>query len=209
VLVLPLAVHVAQRQGTPVVDEPFVQRQLARANRIFAPYDIAFRVTERRKLPAEHARMQTRADRSALGAHVLPGVLNCFFVASLRDVDEPDRMRQGVHWRSRSHAPAHFVIVSAAAIDDVLAHELGHFLGNPRHSETPGNLMSYTRGEVLPFLDSGQLRRMRRRLRRYLREGELEPLPAQPRGDPPKKPKSGPAADTAVGSGDGTPPSPP
>lgn len=199
--------HVAQQKGEPAVDETFVQRQLARANRIFAPHDITFRIAEYRELPAGHARMETRADRSALGAHVLPGVLNCFFVASLRDVDEPKRMRQGVHWRSRSHAPAHYVIVSGAAIDDVLAHELGHFLGNPRHSDTPGNLMSYTRGDVLPFLDAGQVRRMRRRLRRYLREGELKPLPS-PRSHRRRFPsKSGPVAPPAVGSGDGTPPS--
>ena len=122
--------------------------------------------------------METREDRDALGTRVHEGVINCFVVSSLRDVDEPERMRRGVHWHSTSVTGAHYVILSAIAEPFVLAHELGHFLGNPRHSHTPGNLMSYTRLEGLPFLDAVQQARVRRRLQRYLHDGELVPVPA-------------------------------
>ena len=173
---LGLAVHVARLDNRAVVEEPFIARQIEAANRIFAPYGVAFERVESHVVSSRHARMETRADRHALGALVRRGVINVFMVASLRDVDDPARMRRGVHWRSVSHAPAHFVIVSAIAFDAVLAHELGHFLGNRRHSQTPGNLMSYHHTDVLPFLDTAQQRRLRITLRRYLRTRELLPL---------------------------------
>ncbi len=193
---LALAVHVAAERGQPVVDQTFIQRQLARANAIFAPYGVAFRIQSQRRLEG-HAAMETRGDRDALGAHVRAGAINCFFVKSLRDVDEPEHMRRGVHWRSRTHEPAHYVIVSSISFDAVLAHELGHFLGNHRHSNTSGNLMSYQHTEVLPFLDAAQVRRMRRTLRRYLKSGELRPADVPESGRPPRE---------ALDSADGAPP---
>jgi hypothetical protein len=93
-------------------------------------------------------------------------------------VDEADRTRRGVHWRSTTHPGAHFVIVSSIAGVDVLAHELGHYLGNPEHSEVPGNLMSYEHTAAIPFLDEAQVVRLRRRLRTYVTSRELLPVPA-------------------------------
>lgn len=171
VTVLPLFVHVAQQGGRAVADEAWFDAHLSHANEVFAQYGIRFEVVAREPYVGR-AVMDTRDDRSSLRDGVEQGVINCFVVASLRDVDDPSRMRQGVHW----HAPNknHYVILSSAAQSFVLAHELGHFLGNPRHSDTPGNLMSYERRPTLPFLDKPQLRRLHRRLARYLREGELK-----------------------------------
>ena len=126
-------------------------------------------------MPAAHAELETRADRHALARFMRPRAINWFVVASLRDVDEPSRFRQGVHWRPRLRgAPggAHFVIVSAIAGPTVLAHELGHFFGNP-HSTVPGNLMSYDRGEGPPVLDAVQRQRIAARAREMLASGEL------------------------------------
>jgi hypothetical protein len=123
-------------------------------------------------------RMESRSDRNALAEHVKPHVINCFVVSSLLDVDEPGRVRRGVHWRAPGPVAPHYVILSAISEADVLAHELGHFLGNPRHSDTPGNLMSYERVGRLPFLDAEQVRRVRRAIRSYVRTGELRLLPA-------------------------------
>ena len=92
-----------------------------------------------------------------------------------RDVDEPERYRQGVHWRPRGEAypeRAHFVIVSSIAGPTVLAHELGHYFGNG-HSDVPGNIMCYERGDVPPFFDETQGARIRFSLRRFLRDAEL------------------------------------
>ncbi|HEU4577260.1 MAG TPA: hypothetical protein VFS67_03325 [Polyangiaceae bacterium] len=176
---LGLAIHVAREAGEPVADEAFIDRQVQTANLIFAPYGVQLERRERHERDARAARMETRADRDALGAFVRAHWINVFVVASLMDVDEPQRVRRGVHWHSRSHAPAHYLILSKISFDAVLAHELGHFLGNPSHSETPGNLMSYHHTDVLPFLDPPQQQRLQRSLAAYLRTGELRRLKAE------------------------------
>jgi hypothetical protein len=175
---LPITLHVAESGGAPVVDEAFIAERIARANEIFAAYGVQFAVKDRKPLADRHAALATRADRDALGTYFARGTIHVFCVASLRDVDEPERMRRGVHWHSAARSGAHFVIVSSIAGPDVLAHELGHYLGNPEHSEVAGNLMSYEHTEVTPFLDEAQIARLRRRLRAYLASRELVPLPA-------------------------------
>lgn len=173
---LGLAVHVGREAGKPAVSEAFLKRQLDTANRIFAQYGVAFEQRERHEHDGVPVRVETRAQRDTFGALVRPHLINLFAVASLMDVDEPGRVRRGVHWHSRTHAPAHYLILSAISFDAVLAHELGHFLGNREHSQTPGNLMSYQHTDVLPFLDEAQQRRLHARIARYLRERELKAL---------------------------------
>lgn len=176
--VLPLMIHVASEQGRPVVGRDFIKRQLASANRIFAPYHVQFVVQAVRRGP-EPSRLESRRDRDRLSRAVRPGVINWFVVASLRDVDEPERMRRGVHWHHRGTPYAHYVIVAAYAQPGVLAHELGHFLGNRPHSAAVGNLMSYDWRTDLPVLDGSQQRRLSRAVARYLRTGELRAQPAR------------------------------
>lgn len=171
--VLPIAFQIASAGAQPVVTPEFIAERVARANQIFAAYGVQFVAASTDALPGDHAAIETAADRDVLGANVRRGVINCFVVGSLRDVDDPAQMRRGVHWHSRAYAGAHYVVLSSIAGPDVLAHEIGHFLGNPKHSETPGNLMSYMRTEALPFLDAAQAQRVQRSVREYLRSGEL------------------------------------
>jgi len=182
---LALSITVAREGDDPVVDDAWIDAQVRVANEIFAPTGVSFRVVERHTMDGSHARLEDRVDRHVLGRTLHPGRIDVFLVRSLRDVDEPSRMRQGVHWRPRGeeYPPrAHFVIVSSVAGPTVLAHELGHYFGN-RHSPTPGNIMSYDRGDVPPFFDAGQRARIRFSARRFLRRGELVPAePVTPRG---------------------------
>jgi hypothetical protein len=173
---LGLAVHIAREEGALVADEAFIDRQVGTANRIFAPYGVEFERRERHERDGYAAHLETRADRDALGAFVRPHWINVFVVASLLDVDEAQHVRRGVHWHSTRYAPAHYLILSRISFDAVLAHELGHFLGNPRHSGTPGNLMSYHHTDVLPFLDPAQQRRLHQSVAAYLRTAELQRL---------------------------------
>jgi hypothetical protein len=173
-VVLPLIVHVAAREGRDVVPEGFVAERVARANAIYAPYGVRFEVRSTVKLDSKHAALETRADRDALGAYETRGAIDWFVVESLRDVDDETQMRRGVHWRSRTQRGAHFVIVSSIAGPNVLAHELGHYLGNREHSEVAGNLMSYTPAEGLPFLDAAQQAKLRSAVAAYLASGELK-----------------------------------
>ena len=169
-IVLPIAWHVVHEADGAVVSEQFLSERLARANAIYAPYGVAFATVSSAAIAAAHAALETKADRDALGSAAVSGAINCFVVRSLRDVDDPAQMRRGVHW----HAPgAHFVILSSIAGLNVLAHELGHFLGNRAHSERAGNLMSYLPGPGLPVLDAAQQRKLERALRGYLARKEL------------------------------------
>ena len=172
---LPLAFAVATVDGERVVDDAWLAERQAWAERIFEPAGLSFERRSVRDLDGEHARLETRRDRHALGDHMRDEVINVFVVASLRDVDDPSRYRQGVHWRPAGHPGKHLVILSATAGPTVLAHELGHFFGNRRHPDTAGNIMSYSRGEGVPFFDATQIRRIRRFTRRFLRTGELVP----------------------------------
>lgn len=170
---LPLSIAVATVDGERVVDDAWLRERTRWANRIFEPAGLSFARDSVRDLDPEHARLDTRRDRHALGDEMRDDVINVFVVGSLRDVDDPSRFRQGVHWRPAGHPGKHLVILSASAGPTVLAHELGHFFGNRRHPETAGNIMSYNRGDGVPFFDDGQIRRIRRFNRRFLRSGEL------------------------------------
>jgi hypothetical protein len=102
------------------------------------------------------------------------------------DVDEPGRERRGVHWHPRSRPARSFLIVSKISKAYVLAHELGHLLGNPKHSGVPGNLMSYERTAEPPFLDAAQIRNVKRTLAALLKGGTLVPVPSAPAAPAPR-----------------------
>ena len=172
---LPIAVTVADQDGGAVVGDEWLDEQVRSANEIFSPQGVTFRLIERHAMDSSHALLEDRRDRHALGHLGHPGRIDLFVVRSLRDVDDPSRYRQGVHWRPRGEAfdaRAHYVIMSSIAGPTVLAHELGHYFGNA-HSDTPGNIMSYERGEVPPFFDDGQRARIRAYARRFLRQRQL------------------------------------
>ncbi len=172
--VFPLAIAVAEESGVPVVDDAWLAAEIEQANTIFAPSGVSFEQRSRRALDARFTRLETRADRHALGEEMTPSRVNVFIVLSLRDMDDPTLMRRGVHWRPAGVPGAHFVVVASVAGPDVLAHELGHFFGNP-HSNTPNDVMSYLRdGTVTPFFEPAELGRIRRNARRFRQRGEIE-----------------------------------
>jgi hypothetical protein len=187
----PLLFHVApDAAGNPVVDAAWIAEQMQSAQQIFGVHAITFVKAGQVVLPASDAALENRRDRNALGAHLKPDVINVFIVRSLRDIHDPQVMRQGVHWRpyGRVHGAKgfvrHLVIVSAQAGETVLAHELGHFFGHPSHSKVRGNLMSYTRRDTIPVLSKRQGRRMQRWGRRFVRQKELKVISAAPASPP-------------------------
>lgn len=174
---------VARIDGAPVVDRPWLVARVDRANAIFAPYDLQFVLGETRPLSAPVDAL-VRADRNALARQVQPGVVNLFVVRTLMDIHEEGRIRRGVHWKARRDGErVRCVIMAAYAAEGILAHELAHYFGNPKHRHVPGNLVGYVPGLGLPTLDPDQLKRLRRALRRSLKSGELIPRrPADSRG---------------------------
>lgn len=169
---VPLSVAIARVDGEPVVTTDWLAEQVAHATRAFRPFGVCFDAAQPHALAAGHEALESRADRHALGGFLTPGQANVFVVASLRDVDDPSLMRMGVHWRARGRHTGHYVIVSASAWKTTLAHELGHFFGNPHHP-TPGNLMSYEGRSDESGFDAAQGRRIATRLRGFLRSRQL------------------------------------
>ncbi len=154
----------------PVVDDAWVDDQIAEANRLFGPLGARFRWTMEKPLPEAHASMHTRGDRDALTALTEDRVIDVFLVRELEDVDEPGRMRMGVCWTGRGGK--RFIVVSRTARPTVLAHELGHFFGNP-HSAVVDNVMSYSRSGGPAFFDARQAATIGAFSARFLASGRL------------------------------------
>lgn len=166
----------ARDDPRPVRDDLWVNAQLETANRLMAPANVRFVLQGVEVLDAAHSRLETRADRDALGGLVMgharrlpdgarPKAVDVFIVELLRDVDEPPRLRMGVHWRQRKNRQNRYVILAASAGSSVLAHELGHYFGNP-HTDVVDNVMSYRRSDPAKMaFDEAQLTRIRRAAR--------------------------------------------
>jgi hypothetical protein len=171
-----LSIAVASLDGAPVVSERWLGDQLHEVVHLMSPHEIFVRMADRRPLPEPHAKLETAEDRDALGALLVPHVINVFIVASLRDVDDPSRMRMGVRWRQRRDVSKDYVIVSSRAMRTTLTHELGHFFGNG-HSPVVNNIMSYKRDDPSEVaFDEHQGRKMRQVARQLLRSGKVAPF---------------------------------
>lgn len=183
-----VTLHVATIDGKPVAGEPWLTTQLARANEILAGTDVQVEEGGRAQLGEGEADIMTVAERHALGSRAdRDGTVHVFVVRKLADKDKKGAFINGVHWRyrggSKRYRGRRYIILSASAHADTLAHELGHFFGLP-HVKTPDNLMSYQRAGGDIFLTRVQIRRVNRRLRRAVRTRLVLPRPApSPAGD--------------------------
>lgn len=178
--VFALSVAVALRDGAPVRDDAWIDEQIADANRLYAPMGVAFRRQSAPALPERHAEVHTQGDRDGFASLAGERRIDVFLVAALEDVDEPGRMRKGVCWTSRPDKKR-YIVLSAIAPRTVLAHELGHFFGNP-HVTTEDNVMSYRRTGAFPFFDGEQSARIRAAAVGFVRRGRLLDVRAQDAG---------------------------
>jgi hypothetical protein len=153
--------------------------QLAEANRHFAPVDAGFQVVGADALPAGAGHIATPADRDAVAEGRLAGkVIHVFLTGQLDDVDQPEDVIRGVTWHLRG-GDRKYVILSTAAPERVLAHELGHVFGLP-HSRYAISIMNKRPRTEPPiehrtFADA-ELAAMRPALRRLLRDQVIADL---------------------------------
>jgi hypothetical protein len=173
VLTMPVAVRAVSIDGERVVDDAWVEAEWAAVDRLYAGIGIRFDRRWAEPLPETSARLETKEDRDALGEHFVDGKINVFFVKALLDIDEIGRIRMGVCWRTP--ARKRFVAVASNAKPTVLAHELGHFLGNG-HSKVVDNVMSYDRTGGPVFFDAVQKKTMRATALQLLRDGAVVPV---------------------------------
>lgn len=168
-------VHVLDAQRGQV-DGAWIKQRLVLANSLFAGTGLRFCFGSRHRLEPRHARLRSRRDRHALAAALRAQRLNVFVVDALHDVDEPGRMRRGVHWRlPNDPRQRHYVVVTASSPVSVLAHELGHFFGHHHHVGALDNLMSYRRSGGPLHLTPKQKALLRRRGRRIAASDALAP----------------------------------
>jgi hypothetical protein len=174
-----IRLHVAVGDQGPVAPPDWVIRQLASANRHFAPLDVAFQVMDAVALPASAARVEDAAERTQLGRLVAGTVIDVFVTAQLDDIDKQDGIIYGVTWPT---AGKKFVIVSTLAWERTLAHELGHVFGLP-HSTYAISIMNKTARKEPPVeqrtFHPNEVAVMRAQLARLLSGGviaEVAPL---------------------------------
>ncbi len=171
---MPLSIAVAEQHGKPVVKCPWLRRQVAEAERLLSAQRVHVKVVKRRRLPARYVALEKAKDRDALVKHLERKVINVFVVRTLRDVHDPRYLIQGVRWRNLRNLRKDYIIVAASASPTTLAHELGHYFGNP-HSYVDNNIMSYKRSDPSKVrFNAKQGAKMRRAVAGYLRSKKLK-----------------------------------
>src|SRR5260221_7834799 len=88
---------VTNDEARAVAEDAWMDAQLMAAQSLYAPIGVDLAVAAKRPLPTAATRLVTRADRDTFAPSIERGVVNVFVVASLKDVDEEDRFRQGAH----------------------------------------------------------------------------------------------------------------
>lgn len=174
--VFGLAITVAEVEHKPVQTEEWIAAQVAAAEGLFGPIGVHVRWALAKPMDSRFAVMDSRADRDALGSELEGRMINVLVVGRLRDVDDPSRDRMGVCWQNQRDRHKRYIVLSATARPTVLAHELGHFFGNP-HSAVVNNVMSYSRSDGDVFFDDAQKSIIRAYAARYLGSGELVAAP--------------------------------
>jgi hypothetical protein len=171
---IQLHVPVGPEAGDGLIAKPdWLAVQLAEANRHFAPIDVGFQVVGADTLPASASHIATPADRDAVSEGRLTGkVIHLFITGQLDDVDQPDGIIRGVTWHVRG-GDRKYVILSTAAPERVLAHELGHVFGLP-HSRYAISIMNKRPRDEPPVeqrtFAEAELAAMRPALKRLLRD---------------------------------------
>jgi hypothetical protein len=136
-----LAFHIAVDDSGPVATASWATAQLTGANHHFEKLDVGFKIVSVDALPASAVRVENRKERDSFAPQVKGTVLHVFVTGQLDDIDKPGDWIYGVTWRARGDTK--FVILSTAAWERTLAHELGHVFGLP-HSSYPISIMNKT-----------------------------------------------------------------
>ena len=184
---LPVVLHVATRNGAPVLDAGEIAERVALANRHFGAFGICFEVSAEEQLPEEHAVVETIRERHVFRRMVEPEAIHVFIVGEMIDEvpsaatrraaarvgREPSGRISGANIPLGQRARGTYLLVSAQGTTLTLTHELGHFLGAPHHRD-PLNIMSY--GADRQRFDEAQGQTFRRTARRFLRARTLRPV---------------------------------
>lgn len=169
---IPLRIRVCGAMSDAA--KAFVDVELSEVARIYRAHRLGFvEVAAPAGLGEAPLDVISRDDRDAFARFLVRGAIDVFVVRKLDDVDEPGRSRMGVAWRCLADLEKRYVLVASYARPSVLAHELGHFLGNP-HSAIRNNVMSYDHDEGIPStMNAAQAARVRAAAQKGFADGSL------------------------------------
>jgi hypothetical protein len=166
--------------GQPVQTPAWWASEVAHANALFEPVDVAFELADVHFISHTWAHVHSRLDRDRLGRRDRsPGLVHVFMVRRLDDVDIEGNLLYGVHWRDRGDTTHRWIIVSARDTSStVLVHEMGHYFGLP-HSRHDVSVMNKAPRTVPAWPDRvfapPELEKARQHRDRMLASGFLEP----------------------------------
>ncbi|MBN2342408.1 MAG: hypothetical protein JXX29_19995 [Deltaproteobacteria bacterium] len=150
----PIVVHMAS--ATPEKANQKIDAMVNDANAQFAEIGIHFTVIARHSLPATFETLETIRERHQVKKYLQPKAINLFLHDEILDPvpskatrkaaalqnRKPSGRLAGAHIESPQRNPGTYILISGAARNNTLPHELGHFFGLPHH-RNPENIMSY------------------------------------------------------------------
>jgi len=180
-VVLPLTVHLAADGENPVAEREWIDAFIERANQLYAPVDVSFKVAKTPTFETPGPEITKVAERHALAEHAEPdGSIHIFVVRRLADKKIPGKWISGVHWRyrgkNRKWKGRRYIILSRQAVRvDTPAHELGHYFGLGHVKNSKSRMQPIPRDQDASLL-KWQIRRVRKRLKWLIRRKVLKPL---------------------------------
>ena len=178
---IPLTIHLAVDGEETVAGSEWIDAFVERANELYAPVDVSFKVTGTPTFDSPGPEITKVAERHALAEFAEPdGSIHIFIVRRLADKSIPDKWISGVHWRyqGKNHKwrGRRYIILSRQAVRvDTPAHELGHYFGLG-HVKNSKSLMKPIPRDRDAELLKWQIRRVRKRLKWLIRRKVLKPL---------------------------------
>jgi hypothetical protein len=180
-VILPVTIHLAVDGEEPVAEREWIDAFIERANDLYAPVDVSFKITDTPTFDTPGPEITKVAERHALAEYAEPdGSIHIFIVRRLADKSIPDKWISGVHWRyqgkNRKWKGRRYIILSRQAVRvDTPAHELGHYFGLG-HVKNSKSLMKPIPRDQDASLLKWQIRRVRKRLKWLIRRKVLKPL---------------------------------
>jgi len=194
---IPVTVHMLSDDEGAAAGAEEVDRWLTKASELMADAGVTFRAASLKTETMDSAIVPSVAVRNQLVSRAkFDGTIHLYVARKVSDIDKEGGWIAGVHWRywgsKKSMKGQHCVILSASACGvETLAHEFGHFFGEP-HTKAPDNIMCSPGRRAGATFSAAQITRIKADLAARLRSGELRSSPAE-KTDPtqPKPPADG------------------